>query len=104
VPELSFDITPAGASRLVIAVAGEVDMATAPQLLECLRDHTDRDIILEFSRVAFLDSSGIGAIVQGRNALRDAGRTLSVTGERDNVRTVLEIAGLYDALHHDGAT
>jgi len=98
-PELRFDITPEGPSRVMIAVDGEVDLATAPQLADCLLDHSDSDVILQLSGVGFLDARGVGAIIQGYNALRAAGRTLRITGERDNVGKVLEIARLLPRLH-----
>jgi|SRR5690349_1648184 anti-sigma B factor antagonist len=100
-PGLTFDIKPDGASRVVIAVAGEVDMATAPALVECLRDHADRDVIVDLSNVGFLDSSGIGALIYGYNTLAEAGHVLRTIGERDNVRKVIEVAGVAGLLHSD---
>jgi anti-anti-sigma factor len=100
-PELTFDITPDGPSRVVIAVAGEVDMATAPSLADCLADNADRDVILDLSGVAFLDSSGLTALINAHRALREAGHTLRTTGERDNVLKVLQIADLTSILHDD---
>jgi hypothetical protein len=38
-------------------------------------------------------------LVRVQRLVIDAGHMLRVTGERANVRRVLEIAGLYDALH-----
>jgi anti-sigma B factor antagonist len=98
-PELTFDITPDGPSRVVIAVAGEVDMATAPSLAECLADHADHDVILDLSGVGFLDSSGLTALINGHRVLRESGHILRTTGERDNVLKVLEIADLTSILH-----
>ena len=100
-PGLTFDVRPAGPSRLILAVTGEVDIATAPELVECLRAHADHDLVIDLSGVTFLDSSGINALLVGYRAVRDAGRTLHVTGERDNVRQVLEIAAV-TKLFHDG--
>jgi anti-sigma B factor antagonist len=100
-PDLRFDITSDGRSRTVIAVEGEVDLATAPQLADCLLDQTGSDVLLKLSGVTFLDAQGIAAIIQGHNALHGAGRTLRIAGERDNVRKVLDIAGLLTVLHDD---
>jgi anti-anti-sigma factor len=96
VGQLRFDFTPEGPDRIRIAVAGEVDLATANELSDCLRGHADRDVVLDLSEVGFLDSSGISALVQGYHALRDGGRTLRVVGERENVRRVLEVAGVLE--------
>jgi anti-anti-sigma factor len=99
--ELTLDIRSYEQSSVTIAVAGEIDMATAPTLAACLRDHGDRDIVLDLAEVSFLDASGINALVDAYNTLREAGHRLWTTGERDNVRKVLEIAGVMPILHQD---
>jgi anti-sigma B factor antagonist len=82
-------------------VAGEVDMATAPQLDACLCDHADSNVVVDLSAVTFLDSAGISALVHARNLIQTAGHTLRVTGEQDNVKAVLKVAGLHDIFHRD---
>jgi anti-sigma B factor antagonist len=99
VTELSLDVQRDDDGEVVVVVVGEVDMATAPQLDECLCGHTDRDVVVDLSGVPFLDSSGIGALVHARKLIREAGHTLRVSGEQDNVRTVFRVAGLLDFLH-----
>ena len=98
--ELSLDVRSAGADgQLVIVVAGEVDMATAPLLERCLAAHTDHDVTVDLAAVTFLDSTGLSTLVNARRALGAAGHTRRTTGEQDHVRTVLEIAGLLGPLH-----
>jgi anti-sigma B factor antagonist len=99
VPQLQLDISEDGPTRIVIAVTGEVDLASSPQLTECLLTHTDRDAVLDLSGVDFLDSTGINALIQGYNALRDAGHTLRTTGEQAHVLKVLDLTGLTELLH-----
>jgi anti-sigma B factor antagonist len=82
--------------RRVVAVAGEVDLATAPQLAECLLELTDRDVAVDLSSVTFFGSSGMAVLVQANQAFTDAGHTLHTFGEQEMVRRVLEIAGLYE--------
>jgi anti-anti-sigma factor len=98
---LSFEVI-AGDDATVIAVAGEVDMATAPQLAQCLREHADQHVVLDLSRVSFLDSSGLNVLVTAYREAREAGRTLRTSKEQDIVRTVLEATDLFDMLHLNG--
>ena len=98
--ELSFE-TLESETETVVTVGGEVDMATAPQLDHYLCALVDRDVVVDLSGVAFLDSSGVSALVNVLQAFEARGRTLRVVGERDNVRTVFEVTGVYDALHRD---
>jgi anti-anti-sigma factor len=97
--QLRFDVQPQGPGRVVIAVAGEVDLASAPELTSCLLDHGDRDVVLDLSEVTFLDSSGISALVHAQHALQSSGHTLRSTGEREHILKVLQIAGLAATLH-----
>jgi anti-anti-sigma factor len=99
---LSIDVRQDGEARVVIAVAGEVDMATAPQLGEVLGTQTGVDLVVDLSRVPFLDSSGLSVLVRTRADLAGTGRTLRVIGEQDNVRKILEVTGLLGPLHGDG--
>jgi anti-sigma B factor antagonist len=89
--------------HVILAVAGEVDLATAPQLAQCLTAITDRDVRVDLSAVTFLDSSGVSALVAGSRALTAGGHRLRTFGERDNVRRVLEISGLDSLFHGDEA-
>jgi anti-sigma B factor antagonist len=102
VPQLQLDISEDGPTRVVIAVTGEVDLASSPELVACLLAHSDRDAVVDLSGVDFLDSTGINALIQGYHALRDAGHTLRTTGERPHVLKVFDLTGV-TALFHDGA-
>jgi anti-sigma B factor antagonist len=99
VTALSFDITHDGPSRITIAVSGEVDMETAPQLRDCLIAHADKDITVDLEGVGFLDSSGLSALIHGYKRLRAAQRTLRTTGESDTILTVMDIAGVTEIFH-----
>ena len=101
---ISIDIRSEGPSRITIAVSGEVDMATAGQLGDCVISHADKDITLDLSGVGFLDSSGLTALARGYNALRAAGHTLRTTGEQDHIQKILELTGLDKILHGEEPT
>lgn len=85
-------------TRLVLALAGDLDLTTAEALTQALDDllkHYDqREVALDLAEVGFIDSSGLGVILGRFRRLSSAGRSLSLTGVRPTVRTVLEIAGI----------
>jgi anti-sigma B factor antagonist len=87
---------------VVITVVGEVDVASAADFERYAREYVERDVTIDLAGVTFMDSSGITALVRVQRLVMDTGHTLRVTGEQANVRRVLEIAGLYDALHAPG--
>jgi anti-sigma B factor antagonist len=85
--------------QIVVAVQGDVDFASAPQLARALLSHPERDVIVDLSAVGFLDSSGLTALVQAHQRLQRTGHALRTTGERKPVLTVMRIAGLVDVFH-----
>ncbi|MET0627561.1 MAG: STAS domain-containing protein [Acidimicrobiia bacterium] len=99
--ELSLDVSSDREGHVVIAVAGEVEMTTAPQLADCILEHATMDVLVDLSGVTFLDSTGITALVRGYNELRKNGHTFRTTGERDVILRVLEISGLDGMFHGD---
>ena len=66
----------------VIEAVGEVDLTTAPQLREELLaavGHADKPaVIVDLSKVDFIDSAGLALLVEARKRLSPEGRTLSV--------------------------
>ena len=85
-----------------VAVTGEVDLATAPELRERLLGvlHTHRPAVLDIdlAGVTFLDCTGIGALVAVHNAAVHEGCQVRVCHPQPIVRRVLEVTGLLDAL------
>ncbi|HEV7888144.1 MAG TPA: STAS domain-containing protein [Acidimicrobiales bacterium] len=81
----------------VVAVRGEVDLATAPQLKARLLDLVAggvTEIVVDLSATEFLDSTGMGAVVAAYKRVRahDGHLKLVVTAAR--VRRVFEITNL----------
>ena len=99
--DLSFDVKSHGPDGVVIAVAGEVDMATAARVGGLFLGHPDTDVTVDLSQVGFLDSSGINVLVQAYKRVRDEGHRLRITGEQDHVLVVIKASGLDDHFHAD---
>jgi stage II sporulation protein AA (anti-sigma F factor antagonist) len=88
-----------GTAELV--VAGEIDLATAPQLRAALARLHGR-VTVDLSRVTYLDSSGIGVLAGQHNRLTEQGGDVLLRGARDAVLRVLELTGLKDWVIDDG--
>lgn len=67
---------------MVIEAVGEVDLTTAPQLREellaAIGDTDKLGIIVDLSKVDFIDSAGLALLVEARKRLSPDGRTLSI--------------------------
>ena len=97
--QLTIDVREGSPRQVVMAIAGEVDIATAPQLERALLRYTDCDVIVDLTAVTFLDSSGLTALIQAYKRLQQAGHALRTTGEREGVLAVMKVAGLMDIFH-----
>src|SRR3954463_14949537 len=65
----------------VVAVSGEVDVYSAPELKESLAtllQSGEKSVVVDLSDVAFRDSTGLGALVEARAATSDAGGKLPI--------------------------
>ncbi|MFL5897937.1 MAG: STAS domain-containing protein [Solirubrobacterales bacterium] len=82
-----------------IAVRGELDLSTAPELegpLDQALEGGEGSVLIDLSRCEFIDSTGIALIVRAWQRLNGDGdgRDLVICSQNDQVRRVLEITGL----------
>ncbi len=81
----------------VIAVSGEIDVATAPQLRETLQGVIARGsttIVLDLLGVTFLDSTALGVLVGALKRCREAGGDLHIVVAEPRILKIFEITGL----------
>ena len=56
------------------------------------------ELVLDFSKTQFMDSSGIGVVIGRSKTMRFRGGTIVATGIGKRVDTILRSAGLYQIL------
>jgi anti-sigma B factor antagonist len=78
----------------VVALRGEMDMATVGDLSDWLVEIAGSSVVVDLSQVAFMDSSGIAALVQARNRMAEDGNELILTRPIPMVKRILEIVAL----------
>ena len=78
----------------VVTVSGEVDLTTSDSLQRSIERMTSPTVVLDLSRVAFLDSSGIRAIDRSRRRLVSQERSLLIVSPPDTPSAwALRVAG-----------
>jgi anti-anti-sigma factor len=87
-PEITIEPGPMAGSYLL---DGELDTASAGPLATLTPPPAAVDVLLDMSRVTFLDSGGIRAIVALASRID---RYVVITRPSDPVRTVLDVVGL----------
>lgn len=97
-PEVSLECyTRRDGRRLVHALEGTLDVATAPRAGEWLQramlEHGP-DLVIDASRIHFVDSKGIGALLLAAKSARELGGRLYLLDPALPVCKILEMCGL----------
>jgi anti-anti-sigma factor len=90
------EVTHQGATTTA-AVAGELDLATAPELLAAVEGLVALGrtrIVVDLAGLGFCDSSGLDALVRSLEAARVAGGCLALRAPQPPVARLLELSGL----------
>jgi len=83
-----------GRTRIVLA-AGEVDAFAAPDLVAAFAEiHGATHVLVDLTRVSFMDSTALGAIVRNVRELRDLGAEVKVVLPSGSARRIFEITTL----------
>ncbi len=87
--------------RTVVEVSGEVDVSTADALDAKLTELTDAgatDLVVDLSKVEFLDSTGLGVLVKTLKHVREHDGSLAVVASSERIAKVFRITGLDSAM------
>ncbi len=91
---MAFAIEASPAGRVVVlAVRGDVDIATAPKLRDRLADAVGlyEGIVVDLGDVPFLDSTGLGVLVAAQNRAKTEGSSLVIARPQRIVRNALRL-------------
>lgn len=86
---------------LVLVLAGEFDLSGLPrfqQAWSAIVDAAPERVVIDFTELQFIDSSGISAIVDAISHEEQDGRRLRASGIRDQVQRVFDLVGVLPRL------
>jgi anti-sigma B factor antagonist len=84
-------------STHVVAVAGEIDIFTAPafkQRVSAPIDAGSTRLIVDLTAATFIDSSSLGVLIGAHRRLKRRGGTMAVVCENDAIVKTFRITGL----------
>jgi len=81
-------------SRRVLKLDGPLTLSNFFEFQNLVRADHAASLIVDLSGVPYIDSAGIGSLVNGYVSHQNAGKTLSLVGVTDRVRTSLRIANV----------
>jgi anti-sigma B factor antagonist len=100
-PPFAIEVQQQG-NRTQLTLSGELDLATVGQLEEAIasRLSAGEDVVVDLRGLAFMDSSGVRALVSGHADAQDGGGSLTIVRPaRDSeVDRVIEVSGIASAL------
>lgn len=84
--------------RLIVRIGGELDHFCAQSVRRdldaLLLDRSIRTLILDFSSLTFMDSSGIGVVLGRYRLLRDRGGHVAIVGMNPHIVRLFHMSGL----------
>ena len=96
-PEFSLNSEPIDDTRHVVAVGGEIDLFTAPELKAALGEALESGrtrIVVDLTETTFLDSTALGVLIGTVKRLRSRDGRLTIVNVDQNIAKTFEITGL----------
>jgi anti-sigma B factor antagonist len=83
----------------LIAIDGSIDALTSPQLIKTINTHIhdgQPNIIVDFSKVEFMSSAGLRAILASVKEARAAGGDFRLAAPSPSIEKILKMAGFHN--------
>ena len=83
--------------RLVVDVDGQLVVSNRQEFKQLVLDEVDqgvRLVVIDFTKSAYIDSSGLGALVSLGKRIREAGGELRLAALNEELRTLFELTRL----------
>ena len=84
--------------RAIVALAGEIDLYTAPrlqsELAAALAGGDPARLVVDMSAVEFCDSTGMNVLLSCLRRVRERGGELEIASPKPAVRKILQVTGL----------
>ena len=83
---------------LIVKVCGDLDHHNISALRTAIDDHifaiAPKGLVLDFSELTLMDSSGIGLIMGRLRLMEDIGSYVCVSGASEPIKKIIELSGL----------
>jgi len=83
---------------LVVGLSGELDHHTAKEVKDLIekviKNSNTKNLVFDFSRLSFMDSSGIGVIIGRYKLIRALGGNVTIAAPSKNIMKLLTMSGI----------
>ena len=94
--------TEARDDHALVTATGEIDAATADSVADAVSAALatgHKQVLLDFTDVTFIDSTGLGVLVKSHRAAEATGATFAVVHPTPQTRKLIRVLGLDQLLH-----
>lgn len=99
--EINFYIT---GDTLVASLSGEIDHYSAQKVRSDIDDEMKiyhvKDLVIDFSGVTFMDSSGVGMVLGRYNKVKDLGGKVVIRNASRLVKQILDMSGVFSLMEY----
>ena len=85
-------------NKVIALLSGEIDHHNAKSLRQdidfSLRENQTEELIMDFSEVGFMDSSGIGLVMGRYKLMQEIGGNLVVRNPPPHIKKVMRLSGI----------
>jgi len=100
---MDINFKPSGAA-MVVRLGGEIDHHHAAKVRETIDktmiNSAAQHLILDFSEVTFMDSSGIGVVLGRYKKVKAAGGLVVIVSCSEQIRNILNMAGIFSIIDY----
>lgn len=86
--------------KKVLQLSGPLTISTLYKFQDMVRTDTGTSLMLDFARVPYVDSAGVGALVGAYVRHQKAGHTLTLAGVNERVRNTLKVTQVENFFHY----
>ncbi len=96
--DFAVHVAPTKEGGVEVTIFGELDLATVGRVRTALQQAiaAEGPVVVDLRACVFVDSRGIGALIEAALRLQEGGRRLILRGAQKRVLRTLRIAGLTD--------
>lgn len=88
---------------LIVKLSGEMDLSTVPYFKEKVITRTEQEqidhLLLDLSKVSFIDSSGLGAILGRYRFLNKKGGKVLLVNPKKQVKKIFNMSGMLNIMN-----
>jgi anti-sigma B factor antagonist len=85
----------------ILAVAGEVDLATVPELERAVKsvlENGTANLVIDLSDTSFMDSTGLRVLITADQQFKDADRDLAILVKAGPISRLIDVSGMNELL------